>query len=67
MQDSGNRGYYQRRAQQERERANIAADDVVARVHRQFADAYERRSEPLESRPVTLCPATYAGGLVFGA
>lgn len=53
MQDSANRGYYQRRAQQERERANAAADDMVARVHRQFADAYERRIEALESRPVT--------------
>lgn len=35
--------YFERRAQQERERAEAANDAAVQSVHRMLADEYERR------------------------
>ncbi|MDF7773643.1 hypothetical protein P1X14_00155 [Sphingomonas sp. AOB5] len=37
--------YYERRARQERERAERTGNAAVQKVHRQLADAYERRIE----------------------
>lgn len=44
--------YYERRAEEEREKARVAPDPAVARTHTIMAEEYERRvreSQPFQS------------------
>ena len=50
MRQENDQTYYARRAEQERERANVCEDNTAALVHFQLADEYARRAELFEDR-----------------
>ena len=49
MQDMDNRAYYERRAKEERDRANQQEDNSAALAHLKMADAYEQRIQAIDS------------------
>jgi len=46
--------YFRRRAQREREIANICENNAVALAHLRMAEEYERRLRPRETAPVAI-------------